>query len=272
MGRRKNRIRVPAIVALIATLTLCAAVAAYVALYPSADGTVTFADDPVFVDASHTDQGYVMVRHQPTQKAIKLRIIKGKTTYTYDLNTDNEYETFPLPLGSGKYSLQVFKQVSGKKYTRESSYNFNAELTDDTLPFLYPNQYIWYTADSAAVQKAAELCDGLETATDKVTAIRQYIDRHITYDYALAMTVKSGYVPAVDDVLSKGRGICFDYAALLACMLRTQGVPVKLVIGYADQSYHAWNNVLVDGQWYRVDTTAEANGMKVAKYTEERVY
>ena len=79
-------------------------------------------------------------------------------------------------------------------------------------------------------------------------------------------------VESMDDVLSKGRGICFDYAALLACMLRTQGVPVKLVIGYADQSYHAWNNVLVDGQWYRVDTTAEANGMKVAKYTEERVY
>ena len=94
----------------------------------------------------------------------------------------------------------------------------------------------------------------------------------ILYDFVRATTVQTGYLPVVDEVLSQGKGICFDYAALTACMLRTQGIPTRLEIGYADTVYHAWNTVLIDGQWLRVDTTAEANHMKVKTYTIERTY
>ena len=94
----------------------------------------------------------------------------------------------------------------------------------------------------------------------------------ILYDYTRASSVQSGYLPVIDDVLAQGKGICFDYAALTACMLRSQGVPTKLEIGYADKIYHAWNSVLIDGAWQRVDTTADANNMNVRKYTVERTY
>ena len=63
-------------------------------------------------------------------------------------------------------------------------------------------------------------------------------------------------------------GICFDYAALMAGMLRSQGVPCKLVIGYAGDVYHAWISVwseetgwiegivFFDGEnWQRMDPT-----------------
>ena len=56
-------------------------------------------------------------------------------------------------------------------------------------------------------------------------------------------------------------------------MLRSQGVPTKLVIGYAGDVYHAWINVYskstgwVDGviyfdgvKWQRMDPTFAANG------------
>ena len=76
----------------------------------------------------------------------------------------------------------------------------------------------------------------------------------------------------MDDTLSSKKGICFDYAALVACMLRVQGIRCKLVIGYADAYYHAWNEVLVDGKWLRYDTTSMASGLKVITYTTERVY
>lgn len=68
-----------------------------------------------------------------------------------------------------------------------------------------------------------------------------------TYDYQLAATVKSGYLPNVDKVLESKKGICFDYAALMTAMLRSQGIPCKLVIGYADTAYHAWINVYIEG-------------------------
>ena len=44
----------------------------------------------------------------------------------------------------------------------------------------------------------------------------------------------------MDKVLAEKKGICFDYASLMAAMLRSQGIPTKLVIGYAGDAYHAW--------------------------------
>ncbi|HNW87203.1 MAG TPA: transglutaminase-like domain-containing protein [Candidatus Limiplasma sp.] len=121
-------------------------------------------------------------------------------------------------------------------------------------------------------EKSEELCAGLTDGAQKMAAIRAYIVGAITYDYDLAATVQNGYLPAVDSVLAAGKGICFDYAAVTACMLRTQGIPTQLVIGWADTIYHAWNMVWLDGAWQRIDTTAEANRMNVKKYTEERIY
>ena len=145
-------------------------------------------------------------------------------------------------------------------------------MADEALPYLYPNQYVSYTAESAAVLLAQTLCEGLTADADKLAAIQAFVVDTILYDYVRASTVQSGYLPNIDEVLAESKGICFDYAALTACMLRTQGIPTKLEIGYADKIYHAWNSVLVAGEWLRIDTTADANRMKVRKYTVERTY
>ena len=80
--------------------------------------------------------------------------------------------------------------------------------------------------------------------------------------------MESGYLPDLDEVLASGKGICFDYAALMAGMLRSQDIPCKLVVGYADTAYHAWISVWspetgwIDGAiffdgvaWQRMDPT-----------------
>ncbi|MBU5438687.1 transglutaminase domain-containing protein [Tissierella sp. MSJ-40] len=43
-------------------------------------------------------------------------------------------------------------------------------------------------------------------------------------------------------------------------MLRSQGIPTKLVKGYKNdlKAYHAWNEVLLDNNWVIVDTTYDA--------------
>ena len=71
--------------------------------------------------------------------------------------------------------------------------------------------------------------------------------QNLTYDKQLAATVQSGYLPVLDTVLEKKSGICFDYAALMTGMLRSQGIPSKLVVGYAGEIYHAWINVYIEG-------------------------
>ena len=68
------------------------------------------------------------------------------------------------------------------------------------------------------------------------------------------------FVPQLDEILSSKSGICYDYAALFAGMLRSEGIHTKLVKGYKNdmKEYHAWNEVLIDGIWVIIDTTYDA--------------
>ena len=83
---------------------------------------------------------------------------------------------------------------------------------------------------SAAVQKGAELSAGATDQIGVVTAIYNYVINNLTYDTAKAQSVQSGYLPNVDVVLAQHTGICFDYAALMTAMLRSQNIPTKLVV------------------------------------------
>ena len=106
-------------------------------------------------------------------------------------------------------------------------------LEDEFAPFLRPNQYVDYGSAPNTVAKAAELTSGLAEPLDKVKAVYDFVVENITYDKQLAASVQSGYLPVLDTVLAKKTGICFDYAALMTGMLRSQEVPCKLVVGYA---------------------------------------
>lgn len=90
---------------------------------------------------------------------------------------------------------------------------------------------------------AAELTAGMTDNLEKVKTIYDYVVQNISYDRLLAEKVQSGYLPDIDQVLAKKKGICFDYAALMSAMLRSQEVPTKLVVGYTGSVYQAWINV-----------------------------
>ena len=83
---------------------------------------------------------------------------------------------------------------------------------------------------------------------------------------------QSGYVPDIDDMLETKMGICFDFSALMGALLRSQGVPTQMVMGYADITYHAWNNIYIDGEWVRYDATSAVTHTNIKQYTEEAVY
>lgn len=214
---------------------------------PTASGTVTYSNGPVTVDASNTQNGYVMVKYSGSVGKIKVQIAKDGLTYTYDLNARSAYEVFPLSEGSGTYSVKVFEQVQGNSYSQAFSQSVNVSLASEYEPFLYPNQYVNFSGGSAAVSKAAEVAAGAADALGVVNNIYNYVINNTTYDTAKANSVQSGYLPSVDQTLASGTGICFDYAALMVSMLRSQDIPSKLVIGYTGSVYHAWVNVYIDG-------------------------
>ena len=247
-------------------------------LKPEASGKLTQTSSRVTIDYSNTTDGYVMVKCSGNNKKLMVQVFgpsysTNSTKYTYNLNAD-EWTTFPLSDGNGSYKVTVYENTSGKKYASLLSASFNVTLADEFAPFLRPNQYVNYEENAEnSIAKAAELTKGIDDPLEKVEAIYKFVVNNITYDKQKAKTVQSGYLPVLDDTLSTGKGICFDYAALMTGMLRSQGVPCKLVVGYAGTAYHAWISVWteetgwVDGvvffdgsTWQRMDPTFISSG------------
>lgn len=213
-------------------------------------GVTVNANAKASVDASNLTEGYVLVKYTGGQKVrIKVQITKdgSGTTYSYNLNNAGNNETFPLTEGNGKYTIKVFENISGTKYAQAHSATVDMKLRDEFLPFLYANQYVNFTSKSKVVAKAAEIMKGKSGDLEKIQAVFNFVTKNFTYDYELAKTVQSGYLPDVDKVLAAKKGICFDYAAVMSSMLRSQGIPCKLVVGYAGKTYHAWINVYITG-------------------------
>ena len=235
---------------------------------PKASGILTATNDYATIDYSHTDEGYIMVLYTAfTEQRLKSQVSGPTTTYTYNL-LPGEWTVFPLSDGNGDYQIRVFENLIDTRYVQVLFTEIAVTLTDEFAPFIRPNQYVNYENASATIDAASELCQGANDVLHKVNLIYDYVVTHISYDYDKAANVQSGYLPVLDEVLNSGKGICFDYAALMTGMLRSQGIPCKLVVGYAGDVYHAWINVWspdtgwVDGavyfngsSWQRMDPT-----------------
>lgn len=229
-------------------------------LTPSADGVTVYQNDFASIDASNTSQGYVMVKYNGANEKVKLQITcPDQSCYTYLISGRGAYDTFPLTAGNGSYTLQVLENVAGDTYTVSLTQSINVSIEDEFLPFLYPNQYVNFHADSKAVSKGSDLAKDTYSDLDVVQNIYNYVIKNISYDTEKAQNVSYGYVPDVDDTLSSKKGICFDYAALMTSMLRSQNIPTKLEVGYSGDAYHAWISTYIDDKGW-VDDIIQFDG------------
>lgn len=223
-----------------------------------ADGLITYGNDSVIIDASHTSDGYVCVNYTGSNSKVKLQITgSNSTTYTYNLH--GGYETFPLTSGDGTYTVSIFENIEGTSYSTLFTQKLEVTLTDQFAPYLYASQYVNFSADSAVVAKGEELAKSADNDLEVIENVYNYIITNFKYDYNKAKNVSSGYLPVVDDTLSSQTGICFDYAAVMASMLRTQRIPTRLEVGYAGDIYHAWISTYVEGHGW-INGIIEFNG------------
>lgn len=226
------------------------------------------------VDHSHVSEGYLLAHRGETEKRLKLRISK-ETEYTYDL-PEKEWTAFPLSEGDGEYTVTVFEQVEGTTYIPCLTTVFDAELDSAFAPFLRPNQQVNYATAPQTLSKAVELTAGCDGDGEKVEKIYAFVSQTLTYDEKQAEDIQSGYIPDLDEVLQKEKGICLDFAALMTAMARSQGIPCRLVVGDAGSVYHAWAEVWDEDRadWVRYDPTFAASGKDVSgvKYAPQFYY
>ncbi|MFD0962064.1 transglutaminase domain-containing protein [Paenibacillus chungangensis] len=248
---------------------------------PTGMATAADGNNGKWLDTSELDKGVVTVKYavKPNVKT-KVMIMKGEQRYTYQLHSGDDEESFPLQMGNGKYRVLVLEHLSEKSYKVLKSEYVQLALKDANKLYLNSVQNVKWTSTDEAIKKAAVLTKGLETDAEKVKAIYQFIITTIKYDEKLAKTVTTDYLPDIDQTLSEKKDICYGYAALFGAMMRSLDVPTKLVMGEADdiKTYHAWNEVFLNGEWVVIDTTIDAGAKNAemvkdsSKYSAQKVY
>ncbi len=224
-----------------------------------------------------------VIYNTSSTKKIKLIIEHDGQRYIYNIKSEARYVTFPLQLGNGSYSLKIYENTSGTKYRTVYSTSGTVSLKDKTIVYLNSIQQIEWFNDDQTIIFAQKLLnqyaldtygingeDNIKTLpanlkiTDReiIDLYYQWVVQNVVYDYDKIKTLSYDYVPNVDMIFDAKSGICYDYSVLLASMLRSQGIPSKLIKGYTSWTsvYHAWNEIYLEetDEWVVVDTTYDS--------------
>ncbi len=265
------------------------------------DGNVVNYDDGTqnaVIDMTNVNKGYVGVRANAPQSGM-FQVMNNTTgaNYIYVMKTDGKDQFYPMSFGDGNYTFTVFiYQGDNPDGTPSNSYfnilggSVDVQLESEFAPFLVPSVVVSYGKKSDVVTLSHEITQHASTDLEVIQQIYFWVQDNISYDTEKAKKVQTGeltnYVPNLKKILESRSGICYDYASLVAAMLRANGIPCKMVFGdvKTDDSgttiMHAWNMIWTeeDGwiavdikaevdKWEQVDLTfAAANGSQVAEF------
>lgn len=198
----------------------------------------------------------------------------------------NEPETLAPELGRilGNGSYSTMRRHQGTNPTP------SAELDPgdlDRFKFTPPNKEDMSLYDTSAIRSAWEkgdpaalsdydraVYDGAKKVLDEIlkdgmsdlekeTAIYSWIVNHVDYDWrhqdVMAETPRESYTPY--GTLVEHTAVCLGYATAFQLLCDLAGVECITVVGAAHLSEedHGWNMVRLNGKWYCVDVTWDAN-------------
>ncbi len=227
-------------------------------------------DSDTFCD---NDNGIITVTYNnDANTKMKIGVTKDDQSYYYNLGNGKNVVDIPLNMGNGKYSIKILKNISGTKYSVIQSTKIDLELKDDNVVFLESNVIVDFELEDKAIKKADNLTASCKSNEEIVSTIYNYVISNFSYDYDKLSVLTSSYVPDIEIVYKNKKGICYDISAIMAAMMRSQGVKVKLVTGYTpniEGVYHAWNSVYDSKKdtWYTIDATYD-----IAMYQAKKKY
>ena len=223
---------------------------------PTSPGKNVFKADNTIFDYSNSSDGYVSVKYTGKTR-LKMLLTLSDNRYDYDVYPENSPQYYALSQGDGEYTVEIYEMVTGGKFVMLIKDKFKVKLSDRIKMYTYTNRFADFDKNSASTKKASEICAGCTGDIEKIAAVFGYVTDRVSYDKVFAQNVSSGYIPDPDKTLASGKGICFFYASLTAAMLRSQGIPVRIIIGFAKPDiYHAWNEVYTTEKGW---ITAEIN-------------
>ena len=219
----------------------------------------------------HNDEGAVTVVYpKAPEKRLRVLVEKGEERSAYNLHdgkgSGDAVATYPLQRGDGTYLVRIMENTQGNSYREVHRKEVTLKSQQKHTVYLNSIQEINWSTSDPSVQKAAQLVAGKSSDREKVRAVYNYMVQNISYDHDKVDRLNIFYLPDINDTFRTQKGICYDYASLFAAMLRSQGIPTRMVKGYSraigdGEVYHAWNEVYLadEDRWVIIDTTHDAS-------------
>ena len=132
---------------------------------------------------------------------------------------------------------------------------------------IIPQYYLYLFQEEEVAGKLPEILTELDlkrqTAEyDKIKAIYDYVCRHVKYDKVHRKNPYYVMRSTAYAALIQENATCQGYAVALYRMLRQAGINVRIVTGSVTgknaEQLHAWNIVELDGKYYHLDATWDA--------------
>lgn len=190
----------------------------------------------------------------------------------YFKNKKIPLQTFTLSLidGPGEYTITAHASKSEKRpilYNEIYLGRLTISNTDENS-----NRYLMHTQgipahDPIIADLARHIVGNESDNYKKLRALYSWVTQNISYDVDLLRFVKENpqHLPTVNvaDTLFYKKGICYHYAALLVALLRSQGIPSRIIGGqYTSASglsgLHAWVEAEIQSRWVLVDPTLDS--------------
>ena len=217
------------------------------------------------------NDGYIKIRCTGEKKiVVQLLYEKDKGKLDNHIGVASDWVSIPLTFGNGNYTVRVMENTRDNLYKQIQTTDIQIKLTSSFAPYLVPSYQVNYSTGGKAAKKASELASGLDSDLARAEAIFKYIVENYKYDNDRAKEVRAGnlkgYIPVVDSVFDAKKGICYDYAALYASMLRAVGIPTRMIIGVIPEGKHAWNEVYISGVgWIKINGEFYFDGKKYTR-------
>lgn len=205
-------------------------------------------------------------------------------------------------LSDGNYYLEIF--TAPNRYAQYSSYVYDKNLKivmfKNKATFSTPLAYskntsvylskrtdkyalLHYTKPSDDIQSdnpdiiklSKEITAGLKNDYEKAKAIHDWICNNIWYDMDAYKTNSNYGDTSALGTLSSKKSVCQGYSSLTVALLRSSGIPAKLVMGNAlgidsakewtsetiskDDINHTWVEAYVDSRWISIDATWDSD-------------
>jgi len=143
-------------------------------------------------------------------------------------------------------------------------------VPDEHLVYLLGSRYC--ETDKLS-QIAWDLFGSSKPGWQRVQAICDFVNSHVTFGYEYARATRTAYETFEEKV-----GVCRDFAHLAVAFCRCMNIPTRYANGFlgdigvppdpAPMDYNAWFEVFLDGQWFTFD--ARHNQPRIGRITVAR--